>query len=88
MVIHSPFNFAGDFAGLHCACNRFSMIAMFKVASYLQAQQAPGDYGTKNPRSEADSFWSNGSAPARGPARTGPGRGAMRGAKRQHAAPY
>ena len=88
MVNHTPFNFAGDVAGLHCACNRFSMITMFKVASYLQAQQAPEILGTKNPRSEADSFWFNDSAPARGPARTGPGRGAMGGAKRQHAAPY
>lgn len=52
------------------------------------AQQAPENLGTKNPRSEADSFWFNDSAPARGPARTGPNRGAMGGAKRQHAAPY
>lgn len=50
-----------------------------------QQQRGPP---AKNPRSEGEFWLANGSPPTKDPARSGPGRGPMRGAKRQHAAPY
>lgn len=63
-------------------------IAAPRPHTAVQDQQQRG-HAAKTPRSDLDGpdLWSTSSVPARG----GPGRaghGAMRGAKRQHAAPY